>query len=97
MSSNVRKISLQQNDVNFWAQNGSYLQAWLVTVLITREHCQEEKKELERSRGNMGYKRKRHTIVEIQKFNRRQMNLKRTEYRRRIVLILYDKNNVHTE
>ena len=44
MSSNVRKISLQQNDVNFWAQNGSYLQAWLVTVLITRGHHQKAKK-----------------------------------------------------
>ena len=45
-------------------------------VLIAPGLYQEAKMELGRSRGNMGYKRKRPTIVEIKKCKKRRKCLK---------------------
>ena len=57
-------------------KKGTYICSWLATVLIARGLHQEAKMELGRSRGNMGYKRKRPTGIEIRKCKKRRKDLK---------------------
>lgn len=59
-----------------WSKNGAYIGSWLATVSIGRGLYQEAKMELGRSRGNMGYKRRKPTFVEIKKCKRRRKELK---------------------
>ena len=65
--------------LDLWSKNGTYIRSWLATVLIARGDYQEAKIELERSRGNMGYKRKRPTGSEIRKCKKRRKCLKERE------------------
>ena len=46
--------------------------SWLLTFLIARGNHQEAKIELGRSRGNMGYTRKRSTVIEIRKCKKKK-------------------------
>ena len=79
------KTDLKQSDrylfngsmLDLWSKNGTYIRSWLATVLIARGEYQEAKIELARSRGNMGYKRKRPTGPEIRKCKKRRKDLKK--------------------
>ena len=79
--------SLKQSDrylfnepmLDLWSKNGTYIRSWLATVLIARGEYQEAKIELARSRGNMGYKRKRPTGLEIRKCKKRTKDLKKEQ------------------
>ena len=52
---------------------------YLATVLIAKGNYQETKIEFKRSRSNMGYKRKRPTTLEIQKYKRIRKDLKKAK------------------
>ena len=79
------KTNLKQSDryllngsvLDLWSKNGTYIRSWLATVLIARGEYHEAKIELSRSRGNMGYKRKRPTGLEIRKCKKRRKDLKK--------------------
>ena len=63
-------------------QNGAQIRSWLATVLIARDHYQEAKMKLKRSRGNMGYKRKRPSFVKIHKMQKKKKKLRAKKNRR---------------